>query len=93
MLQNRKIYENDLQVQLARWKADIDFLEARVKRVGAVAAAQLDKSIVALQRQHAVVSHQLSSLKAATDEAWESVKAHEDRGWTGFKTHSPGSQP
>jgi hypothetical protein len=87
VLQDRRIYESNLHAQLAQWKADIDVLKAKAKRVEADAAVRVDRSIEALQRRHDDVSHHLSSLKVASEEAWESVKADTEKGWLDFKAH------
>ena len=45
MLENRKIYESNLEAQLAQWKAEIDVLKAKVKRAEVDAKVQYDQSI------------------------------------------------
>jgi hypothetical protein len=85
MLQNRKVYESNLEAQLAQWKADIDVLKAKAKRAEVGAQIQYDKTIDSLQRTHDDAGKQLHSLKVAGDEAWDSVKTGTEKAWTEFR--------
>lgn len=78
MLQNRWLYESNLEEQLAQWKADITVLKAKARPVDIDAAIQHDQSIDALQHQHDLASHHLSSLRGASDDAWQNVKTSTD---------------
>jgi len=78
MLQNRWLYESNLEGQLAQWKADLIVLKAEARPVAIDAAVQHDQSIDALQHQHDMASHHLSSLRGASDDAWQDVKTSTD---------------
>jgi uncharacterized protein YfiM (DUF2279 family) len=85
MNEHRRIYESYLEAELTRWKADLSKLKAKGQGAGSEAMA-LHESIEALQRKHDEASFHLSSLKGASDEAWDSVRAHTERGWMQFKS-------
>jgi hypothetical protein len=85
MLENRKVYESNLEAQLAQWEAEIDVLKAKVRRAEVDAKVSYDQSIDAMQRKHDEAAKRLHSLKAASDEAWESMKSSTDKVWTEFK--------
>jgi len=85
MLKNRKVYESNLEGQLAQWQADIDVLKAKAKRAEVQAAIEYDKTIDALQRQHSEARQHLANLRRAGDDTWEDIKASTDTAWKGFK--------
>jgi hypothetical protein len=85
MHENRKIYESNLEAQLAQWNAEIDVLKAKAKRATVDAMVQYDQSIDSLQSKHDEAAKRLRSLKAASDEAWEGMKASTEKVWTEFK--------
>jgi RNA-splicing ligase RtcB len=85
MLENRKIYESNLEAQLAQWSAEIDVLKAKVRRAEVDAKVSYDQSIDAMQRKHDEAAKRLHSLKAASDDAWENMKSSTDKVWTEFK--------
>jgi hypothetical protein len=91
MLQNRKMYESQLDAQLAQWKAEIDVLKAKARRTEVDAKVQYDQSIDAMQLRHDEAARQLRHLKAASDEAWEGLKASTEKLWTEFKSLFHGS--
>ncbi|GLH67001.1 hypothetical protein [Geothrix edaphica] len=84
MLQNRWLYESNLEAQLARWKADLAILKAKLRPAEIDAASQHDESIEALQHKHDMTSYHLSSLRGASDDAWQSVKASTETSWMDF---------
>lgn len=86
MFEDRHIYESYLDGQLARWKGDLEELRAEATRVGAGTQVHFEQSIDALQNKHDEVSHHLSSLRGASDEAWAAVKASTGKGWMEFKS-------
>ena len=85
MFENRKIYESQLEAQLATWKADIDVLKAKAKRAEVGAKVQYDKTIDSLEKTHKDASGHLSRMKEAGDEAWEGVKTGTEKAWTEFR--------
>jgi DNA-binding transcriptional regulator GbsR (MarR family) len=91
MLENRKIYESNLEAQLAQWKAEIDVLKAKVKRAEVGAKVQYDQSIDTMQRKHDEAAKRLRNLKAASDDAWEGMKTSTEKVWTEFKALFQGS--
>ena len=84
MLSNRKIYESNLQAQLAQWKAEIDVLKAKAARAQVGVMVQHDRSIDALERKHSEASKRLHDLSIATDAAWVDLKAGTEKAWDGF---------
>ncbi len=92
MHENRKIYESNLEAQLAQWKAEIDVLKAKAKRAKVDAMIQYDQSIDSLQGKHDEAAKRLRSLKAASDDAWEGMKASTEKVWTEFKALFQDSQ-
>ena len=92
MHENRKIYESNLEAQLAQWKAEIDVLKAKAKRATVDAMVQYDRSIDSLQGKHDEAAKRLRSLKAASDDAWEGMKASTEKVWTEFKALFQDSQ-
>ncbi|WP_257304837.1 hypothetical protein [Geothrix campi] len=84
MLQNRWLYESKLEAQLARWKAGIAVFRAEARPVGIDDAVRFDQSIDALQHQLDMANHHLSSLRGASDEAWQNVKVSTERSWMNF---------
>ena len=91
MLEQRKIYESNLETQLARWKADIDVLKAKARRAEVGANIRYDQTIEALQGKHDEACHRLRSLRTASDEAWEGLKVSTEKVWTEFKALFQGS--
>jgi hypothetical protein len=85
MLENRKIYESNLEAQLAEWKADLDVLKAKARRAQVGAQVQYDQSIDSLERKHDEAGSHLRALKIASDEAWEGMKASTEKVWTEIK--------
>jgi len=85
MLENRKVYESNLEAQLAQWKADIDVLKAKAKRAEVGAKVQYDKTIDSLQHTHDEAGKHLHNLKDAGDDAWENVKSGTEKAWTEFR--------
>jgi hypothetical protein len=90
MTENRLLYERYLESQMVRWKADLTNLKARGMGAGSEAMA-LRAAIEALQVRIDEASYHLSSLKGASDEAWEKVKASTEKNWMEFKTFFQGS--
>lgn len=86
MLENRKIYESNLEMQLAQWKADIDVLKAKAKRAEVGAKVQYDKTIDSLQRTHDDARGHLRGLQEAGEDAWEGVKSGTEKAWAEFRT-------
>jgi hypothetical protein len=84
------MYESYLESQMIRWKADLTNLKARGMGAGSEAMA-LRNAIEALQLKLDEASYHLSSLKGASDEAWEQVKASTEKNWMEFKTYFQGS--
>jgi hypothetical protein len=82
--QNRWLYESNLEAQLAQWKADITDLQAQMRPAETDAASQHDESIEALQHKHDMASYHLSSLRGASDDAWQDVKAGTEKSWMDF---------
>jgi len=86
MLPRRKVYESNLEAQLALWRAEIDELQAKARHAEAGAKAQYDKRLEHLQLTHAEAAERLRSLQDAPDEAWESVKTGTEKAWMAFRT-------
>ena len=86
MLEHRKNYESQLEAQLAQWKADIDVIKAKASRAEVAAKVHYDQSIDHLHRLHEDAGHRLSSLKEASEEAWESLKLGTEKAWTRFSS-------
>ncbi|WP_291271817.1 hypothetical protein [Geothrix sp.] len=84
MPENRRTYEGSLEAQLEQWKDDLALLRAKASRVG-TDPAQYEESIAAIQHQHDTASYHLSSLRGASDGAWQSVKASTETGWMEYK--------
>lgn len=84
MLQDRWLYESSVEVQMARWKSAMAVLKAEAQRADTEAAAHYDEFIDALQHRHDVASHHLSSLRGASDEAWQGVKEETEQSWMSF---------
>lgn len=85
MLQIRKAYESKLDVQLARWAADLHVMKAQAARAEVDAKANYDQAIDAMQQKHDDARMHLRALKAATDEAWENVKTGTEKVWCEVK--------
>jgi hypothetical protein len=86
MLENRKVYETQLDAQLAQWKADIDVLKAKARRAEVDAKVSYDKAIDALEQKHGEAGKHLRELQTASDEAWENVKAGTEKVWLEIKS-------
>jgi len=82
MLKDRKAHESRLEIQLARWKADVDKLIARPHAPGAFGEGTRAQTRAALHAKHLEASLHLDDLKRASDEAWLSLKAGADATWT-----------
>ena len=93
MWEDRKHYESKLDAQMAQWKADIDVMRAKAKRMHVDALVEHDKGLDALQVKHDEVGIHLTQLKASTDEAWGGVKEGTEKVWTDLKAlfHSVGT--
>jgi hypothetical protein len=85
MFENRKIYENNLEAQLAQWKADLDVLKAKARRVEVGAKIRYDQTLETLQGKHDEAGQRLQGLRTASDEAWEGMKASTEKVWAEFK--------
>jgi len=85
MLKDRKIYESNLEAQLAQWKADIDVLKAKAKRAEVGLMVKYDQGLDALQKKHDGAGQQLEKLKIASDDAWEGAKTSTEKVWGEFK--------
>ena len=85
MLKDRKIYESNLEAQLAQWKADIDVLKAKGKRAEVGLMVKYDQSLDALQKKHEAAGKQLGKLKLAGDDAWDGAKTSTEKVWGEFK--------
>ena len=85
MLKNRKIYESNLEAQLATWKADIDVMKARATRAKVGAMVQYDQGLDALPKKQADADRHLRNLRVATDDAWEGAKDSTEKVWGEFK--------
>ena len=88
MLEHRRIFECNLEAQLALWKADIDVLKAKSKHAGFDAVVHYSQSIDELQGKYDKVSHHLSSLRGANDAAWESLRDSVEEGFMAFNALS-----
>jgi hypothetical protein len=84
MPENRRTYEGCLEAQLEQWKDDLALLRAKASRIG-TDPVQYEEAIAALQHQHDTASFHLSSLRGASDDAWQSVKASTGKGWMEHK--------
>lgn len=85
MLKNRKAYESKLDIQLARWAADLHVLKAKAARAEVDAKVSYDQAIDAMQHKHDDAGKHLQALKTATDEAWENVKTGTEKVWCEVK--------
>jgi len=85
MLKDRKIYESNLEAQLAQWKADIDVLKAKAKRAEVSLLVKYDQGLDALQKKHEAAGKQLGKLKLAGDDAWDDAKTSTEKVWGEFK--------
>jgi len=84
MLAHRRIFERNLEAQLALWKADIDVLKAKSKHAEFDAVVYYSQSIDERQGKYDKVSHHLSSLRGANDAAWESLRDSTEEGFMAF---------
>jgi hypothetical protein len=88
MLEHRRSFESNLEVQLDMWKADIDVLKVEAKGAGFDAVVHYSRFIDELQGKHDKVSHYLSSLRGANDESWESMRSNSESDFMAFKALS-----
>jgi ribonuclease HII len=95
MLDNRKIYENKLEAQLAQWKADLDVLKAKASRASVEAKVKHDELLDSLQGKHDEAAEHLAKLKTATDDVWVQVKTSTEKTWAEVKAffHSASEKP
>ena len=82
---NRKTYEEKLDAQLKKWKAQIVLLKARAKNAEAGAKIDYYKTIDVLEHKQDKAKVKLKNLKAAGDEAWEAVKTSVEKVWAEVK--------
>jgi hypothetical protein len=93
MLQDREAYEAKLDMQLARWQADLDRLKTSTRRIRVDGMMAYDKALDDLQEKHGEATAQLHDLKLAGDEAWESLKNSTEHVWVEFKALFSDAKP
>lgn len=84
MQDKKKLYEQNIAAQLAKWRADIDKLQAK----GASADARLKyaKQIDMLELKYDEGKRKLKEIAESTEEAWESIKDGADSLWDTMKS-------
>ena len=79
-------YNERMAAQLRAWGAEIDVLEARVRKIGADLNVLRRDEILDLRVRQNAASEQLKKLDKATGEAWTEVKVTADKVWLDLKT-------
>jgi hypothetical protein len=84
VLEHRRSFESNLEVQLEMWKADIDVLKAEARDAGLDSVVHDSRFIDELQGKHDKVSYYLSSLRGASDAAWEGLRSRSEADFMAF---------
>ena len=85
MTDKRKAYEEKLDAQLEKWKAQISLVKARADKAKVEEKIGYYKTIEALQRKHDEARAKLHELQAAGDEAWDDLKTGAEKAWAEVK--------
>ncbi|AWI81043.1 MAG: hypothetical protein CVU19_07025 [Betaproteobacteria bacterium HGW-Betaproteobacteria-13] len=81
----REEYLALMEKQLNEWKAKTEPFKASAEQWEAQMKAQYEKNLEALQAKRDEAWERLSTLKSASDDAWDQVKANMDKAWEDLK--------
>lgn len=81
----REEYLALMEKQLNEWKAKTEPFRASAEQWEAQMKAQYEKNLEALQAKREEAWENLSTLKSASDDAWDQVKANMDKTWEDLK--------
>ena len=73
-MNNKKLYEQQIEGKLDEWIADIDKLKARAKQADAETRIAINQHIEDLQSQETTARKKLKALHQAGDDSWEDLK-------------------
>lgn len=85
-MSKRDEYIDKVTAKLKEWDAELDKLEAEVNQSKGDVEADVKKQIDKLKKKKTEVSHQLESLKEASDDAWKDLKEGIDESWDALST-------
>lgn len=83
--EERELYRQKAEAQLAEWQAEIDKLKAKASEADADARLEVRERIDALQEQVEEGRSRLEELAESGEDAWESFKGGVESAWESLK--------
>jgi len=77
----RQAYQQKMEAQLARWRADILTLEAQLNEAQTSEKIALQEQLAALKTKMQHAAERLEKLKEATGDAWAEIQTDIDDIW------------
>ena len=84
-MNDRELYQQKKQAQLAEWKAEVDKLKTKASMARADAQLEMNKQIRALDSKIEESAGKLSALAKASEGAWESMKEVVESAWDSLR--------
>lgn len=78
-------YVEKLKAQLDEWSADIDVLEAKVRKADAELRIKYDEQIATLKDKREDAKVKLGEIQSSAGEAWKELKKGSDEAWDAIK--------
>lgn len=78
-------YVEKLKAQLDEWSADIDVLEAKVRKADAELHIKYDEQVIALKQKRDEAKVKLAEIQASAGEAWQELRKGSDDAWDAIK--------
>ncbi|MFJ5445432.1 hypothetical protein ACIKP9_04255 [Methylobacillus methanolivorans] len=78
-------YVEKLKAQLDEWSADIDVLEAKVRKADAELRIKYDEQIATLKDKREDAKLKLGEIQSSAGEAWKELKKGSDEAWDAIK--------
>jgi len=85
-MNDKELYQQKKEAQLAEWKADIDKLKAKASMASADVQLEMNKQIATLEDTIEKGKLKLSELTKATEEAYVTIKAGVESSWDSLKS-------
>ncbi|SNR70641.1 hypothetical protein SAMN05192560_0613 [Methylobacillus rhizosphaerae] len=79
-------YVEKLKAQLDEWSADIDVLDAKVRKTDAELRIKYDEQVSALKLKREEAKVKLAEVQSSAGEAWKELRKGSDEAWESIKS-------